>query len=234
MPSQRASALPSTHQPSAVSRSAAGSRASRCQWPKRTVRAATSMSRRWSSRNAQPLALLRGQVDLERQVERGGHVAEHQARAFGGGIAAHPFAKPQLADVDVERDIPIRDRPRTAWGSPRREAPAPPQANASSAAMTIEVRLPHMGESRPGALRLAQDGAGGGEHDRPHQGKSIYSTVTGPVASAAKRASMGSSHGGPGDFGVERNAAAARDRLHRNAALGHAHFAERLSSSRGG
>ena len=60
------------------------------------------MSRTLFSWNAQPEARRGGEIDLHRQVEHGDHVAEQQARAFGGGIAAHALAKPQLANVDVE------------------------------------------------------------------------------------------------------------------------------------
>ena len=107
-------------------------------------RAAWSMLIRCSSLNAQPLALLRLQVDLHRQVERGQEVAEDDAGAFGGRIGAHAVAEAQLADVDVEQELVV------GIGGPARQpigrggpdaATAPARASASGAIAPRNQRL---------------------------------------------------------------------------------------------
>ena len=127
------------------------------------------MSSRLSSRNAQPLALLGREVDLHRQVEHLDHVAEQQARAFGRRIAAHAFAEPQLADVDVEQILRF-GIDREGAGLSAEDTAAPAQANASERAPAPTVRVPRIAVPLAPSPVLAQDGAGRGERDQPGRG----------------------------------------------------------------
>ena len=49
--------------------------------------------------------LLRLQVDLHRQVERGQEVAEDDAGAFGSPVGANAVAETELADIHVEQEL---------------------------------------------------------------------------------------------------------------------------------